>query len=305
MTLENEALAPDLDAAVDAYLFVARVERGLAAHTIEAYRADLIGLVGFLAERGRRRPEDVQAEDLSAWMLSLVDRGLARSTVARQRVAMRQLFRFLVGEGVLEQSPADRIEGPGVQRHLPVTLSEAQVEALLAAPDLSTALGRRDGAMLELIYATGLRVSELVGLRAESLHDGWLVVRGKGGKERLVPFGDQAAAALALWAADRAGQPPRKGPAWVFPTPRGGPMTRQNFWQRVRKYALQVGIAGKLSPHVLRHAFATHLVNHGADLRAVQAMLGHADISTTEIYTHVARAQLQRMHARFHPRGGP
>lgn len=291
-----------LEASVESFLWVAKVERNLASNTLESYHRDLTGLVAFLDDRGVSDPAAVGADDLSAWMLALSDRGLRPTTLRRHRSSVRQLFSYLVAEGILEDNPALELDSPRAGRRLPSTLSEEQVERLLAAPDLETAIGLRDGTMLELLYATGLRVSELVSLRDDQLHDGWLVVRhGKGGKDRIVPVGDRAQQLLAL---HRARRDPRRTTPWVFSGRGGKPMTRQNFWLRVRHHAVAAGIHGKVSPHVLRHAFATHLLNHGADLRAVQMMLGHADIATTEIYTHVAQERLKQMHADFHPRGG-
>lgn len=292
--------APALDDAIEGFLWVARYERGLAENTCEAYHRDLQDLRGFLEARGKGDLAAVTTQDLSEWMLELRQRGLRASSLARHRTSARQLFAFAVKEGHLEDNPAATLRPPARSRPLPKTLSEAQVSGLLAAPDRETAVGMRDAAMLEVLYASGLRVSELVMLRHQQLHDGWVVVRGKGGKDRIVPLGDAAAAALR---AHLERSPSARKSPWLFPTARGRPMTRQNFWQRVRKYAVAAGIHGKVSPHVVRHAFATHLVEHGADLRAVQAMLGHADLSTTEIYTHVARARLQQVHAAFHPRG--
>lgn len=288
-----------LDHAIEGFLAVCRVERGLADNTLEAYHRDLGSLRRFLVQRGVDRPDRVASADLAAWMVDLADRGLAASTRARHRVAMRRLFSFLVAERLLQDDPATIIDAPRTGRPLPAVLTEAQVTALLSAPDRSTWAGARDAAMLELLYATGLRVTELVRLPKSARHDGFLVVRGKGGKERLVPYGDQADAALDAWLRRREDQ----DSPWIFVSNRGRPMSRQNFWQRLRRYALVAGMRGKVSPHVLRHAFATHLLTHGADLRAVQAMLGHADISTTEIYTHIANERLRQLHAAHHPRG--
>jgi len=288
-----------LDHAIEGFLSVCRVERGLADNTLESYHRDLSDLRRFLVGRGRQRPQDVDSGDLADWMLSLADRGLAASTRARHRVSMRQLFRYLLEEGIIDQDPAPLVDAPPRRRPLPSVLTEAQVDAILAAPDRSTPLGLRDAAMIELLYATGLRVTELVTLRRRALHDGWLVVRGKGGKERLVPYGDRAAQALRAWLDSREDD----DNPWVFVTGRRRPMTRQNFWARLRRYAVQADVRARVTPHVLRHAFATHLLTHGADLRAVQAMLGHADISTTEIYTHIANERLRQIHAAHHPRG--
>jgi integrase/recombinase XerD len=265
---------------------------------MDAYSRDLQRLRLFLSKRSIVTVEAVEQADLSAWILDLHESGLAATSIARHRVAMRQLFRFLVDEGILKVNPSELIRAPRAPRKLPGTLNQQEVAALLDAPDRKSPLGLRDAAMLELLYATGLRVSELVGLRRDQWHDGWLVVTGKGGKDRLVPYGDQAGVAVAAYMRTRQDENPA-----VFLSNRGSPMTRQNFWTRLKTYVRVAGVRGTVSPHTLRHAFATHLLAHGADLRAVQAMLGHADISTTEIYTHVAKARLRKLHELHHPRG--
>jgi len=275
-----------------------RAERGLSENTLDAYSRDLDRMAVFLNRAGRSEASRVSQADLAAWLVALHDDGLAPSSIARHRVAMRQLFKFLVDEGLLESSPAELLSAPRLPRKLPQTLTEGQVSAILSAPDATTALGVRDRAMLELLYATGLRVSELVGLRRDQWHDGWVVVSGKGGKERLVPYGDDAGAAVMRYLSTRSDANPS-----MFLTVRGQAMTRQNFWTRLKRYVLKAGVRQSVSPHTLRHAFATHLLVHGADLRAVQTMLGHSDISTTEIYTHVARERLRQLHAQHHPRG--
>ena len=287
-----------LEHAIESFLAAGRVERALARNTLEAYHRDLTDLAAFLRGEGISTAAEVEHRHLAAWMGSLMDRGLSARSVARHRVAMRQLFQFLHRESLVPGDPSELIEGPRTGRRLPQTLAEEEVAALLQAPDPTTALGLRDAAMLELLYATGLRVSELVGLRREHWHDGWLLVRGKGGKERLVPYGDRAHAMVGRYLASRDDATP-----WLFVTARKKPMTRQNFWERLKRYALTAGVRRSISPHKLRHAFATHLLNHGADLRAVQLMLGHADISTTEIYTHVAKERLRAIHEKAHPRG--
>ncbi len=287
-----------MDDAVEGFLNWCRAERGLSENTLDGYSRDLRRLASFLRLSGRTSPERVTQSDLSDWLVSLKDDGLAASSIARHRVAMRQLFSFLVDEGILNSNPATLLSAPKIPRKLPATLSEEQVAAILAAPDRTTPLGLRDSAMLEVLYATGLRVSELVQLRRDQWHDGWVVVTGKGGKDRLVPYGDRAKAATERYLQTRI-----DNMAPMFLTVRGGPMTRQNFWTRLKTYVRKAGVRGHVSPHTLRHAFATHLLVHGADLRAVQAMLGHADISTTEIYTHVARERLRALHAQHHPRG--
>jgi len=284
--------------AVDGFLSWCRAERGLSENTLDGYSRDLSRLCFFLKGRGVTAPTDVSQTVLSAWLVDLHDSGLAAASIARHRVAMRQLFKFLRDEGILVANPAELLSAPRIPRKLPGTLTEPEVSAILAAPNRSTPLGLRDAAMLALLYATGLRVSELCKLDRSQWHDGWVMVTGKGGKDRLVPYGDQAGAAVAAYMATRADmlQP-------MFLTVRGSAMTRQNFWSRLKTYVKQAGVRGQVSPHTLRHAFATHLLVHGADLRAVQAMLGHADISTTEIYTHVARERLRHLHSAHHPRG--
>lgn len=295
-----------MDDAIESFLAWCRVEKGLARNTIEAYGRDLSGLAAFLAERGISDPDEVTRSDLSDWMVALSKQGLTSRSVARHRVSARQLFKHLLHEGQIEEDPTELLDGPSIGRRLPETLSEAQVDSLIAAPDRSTRTGLRDAAMLELLYATGLRVSELVGLRMESWKDGWLLVRGKGGKERLVPYGDEAGAVVRAWLASREDLRVKgalSANPYLFPARGGEPMTRQNFWARIQRYARQAGVPGRVYPHRLRHAFATHLLSHGADLRALQAMLGHADLSSTEIYTHVAVERLRRMHEAAHPRG--
>jgi integrase/recombinase XerD len=227
-------------------------------------------------------------------------------TIARHRAAYRQLFRFLLREGHLKADPSLLVEAPRPSSTLPSVINEEEVEALLAQPDPTSAIGQRDGAMLETLYATGLRVTELVQLRRQNLHldSGYITVLGKGNKERVVPIGDRAAALIRIWlkghrgALDPAGVSP-----WVFVSPKGGALSRGAFWYRIKHYAKLADIRKPVSPHKLRHSFATHLLAHGADLRSVQMMLGHADISTTQIYTHVANERLRAIHAAHHPRG--
>ncbi|MFT5680742.1 MAG: integrase/recombinase XerD [Myxococcota bacterium] len=289
-----------LDHALEGFLAFCRVEKGLAELTLDAYHRDIVGLNGYLKERFRMTaPKQVTAGELSGWMGWMEARGLSLRSIARHRVAMRQFFKYMAAEGLIEENPAVLIQGPKVGRPLPHVISEAEVEKLLATPDQGSRLGLRDAAMLELLYATGLRVSELINVKQENWHDGWLVVRGKGGKERLVPYGDQAGDLVAKYLRSRLHQ----DNPYMFLSTRGSPMTRQNFWERVKRYSKQAGIGKTVSPHTLRHAFATHLLMHGADLRAVQVMLGHSDITTTEIYTHIAQERLRQIHARFHPRG--
>jgi integrase/recombinase XerD len=281
------------------------MEHGLSANTLAAYRSDLNGLRVWLAGRGRALT-DAHREDLLEYLSERVSTGSKPRTTARLLSSMRRFYRYLIREGRLRDDPSARIDTPRIGRPLPDTLSEDEVEALLAAPETEDPLGLRDRAMLELLYACGLRVSELVGLTLEQLDITRGVVRlmGKGSKERLVPLGEEAIEWLQQYARHARPQLVAAGGAKpLFVTRRGGGMTRQAFWYRLRHYAVKSGINKHLSPHTLRHAFATHLLNHGADLRVVQMLLGHSDLSTTQIYTHVARERLKDLHARHHPRG--
>ena len=280
-------------------------ERGLSDNSLKSYRHDLIHLQNRLHARGSTL-ESATREDLLAVLAAEVQQGKSPRSVSRYLSAYRQFYRWLVREGVISSDPVALIESPKTGRGLPKALTEAQVEALLGAPDTGTMLGQRDRAMLELMYATGLRVSELVGLELSNLNLNQGVVRviGKGQKERLVPIGDEAHESLKAYLLS--GRPELLKGAQsdsVFVTSRKSGMTRQAFWYMVRRYADQCDIAQKLSPHMLRHSFATHLLNHGADLRVVQLLLGHSDLSTTQIYTHIAREGLKRMHEAHHPRG--
>ncbi len=281
------------------------LEKGLSPHSRSAYRSDLALFHGWLQARGLAL-EAVGREailDHLAWRLN---QGYKARSTARLISALRGFYRFLLREGLIGLDPTLQVELPQLGRPLPKSLSEADVEALLAAPELDDPLGLRDRAMLEVLYACGLRVSELVGLTLEqvNLRQGVLRVFGKGSKERLVPLGEEAIAWIERYSKEArplllAGKPSDV----LFPSLRGEQMTRQTFWHRIKLQARMAGIAKALSPHTLRHAFATHLLNHGADLRVVQMLLGHSDLSTTQIYTHIARARLQHLHAQHHPRG--
>lgn len=292
---------PAWDAAIAGYLAWTRVERALAKNTQLAYRADLSRLAIWMGDNGRPDPVDVRHEDLAAYLLALHQEKLDTRSMARHRSSFRQYFRWLVAENLITDDPSGLLTSPKFGLRIPTVLSEAQVEKILAVPDEGDPLAVRDRAMIELMYATGLRVSELVGLPLSGVHleGGFLRVRGKGNKERLIPMGDPARDLLVHYI----GKVRKPGGSALFLTRRGTAMTRQNFWLRLVTYARLAGVRGKVSPHVIRHSFATHLLNHGADLRAVQAMLGHVDISTTQIYTHVTRERLKRVHAEFHPRG--
>jgi integrase/recombinase XerD len=295
------------DPLIDAFCDQLWLRDGLAATSLASYRRDVTAFARWLSTRGSSLLAATRA-DCEAWLGDQMRTGKAKATsVARRLSALRRFYRLQLEHGAVREDPTLRVQAPRKPLRLPKLLSEAQVEALLAAPDVDTALGVRDRAMLETLYATGLRVSELVGLTHAqlSLDVGVVRVLGKGSKERLVPLGEEAIAWLTRYLEEvrpaLAGE--RRG-AHVFLTTRRGPLTRQAFWALIKRYAPRAGIApAQLSPHVLRHAFATHLLNHGADLRVVQLLLGHADITTTTIYTHVARERLKQLHAQHHPRG--
>jgi integrase/recombinase XerD len=291
-----------LAGAVEAFLSCARIEKGLSAHTIAAYSFDLKDFLDFCARASL--PWPVTAEHLRAYLDQMQQARLSPRTSARRLSTLRQFFRFLLLEGKISEDPSALLTAPKTWRTLPKYLTADQVEALLAAPDDSPR-GRRDRAMLETLYATGLRVSELVSLRLTdvNLDLGFVRVTGKGGKQRLVPLGSKAQEALRDYlSAPRPQLLKGRASPHLFVTARGAAMTRQAFWMLLRRYGRQAGIFQKLSPHVLRHSFATHLLEGGAGLRSVQAMLGHADISTTEIYTHVMRTRLRSTVDEFHPR---
>ena len=296
----------DTGVLIDAFCDQLWLQDGLAASSLSSYRRDLAGFGAWLAKRGLPLLA-VERAHFDHWLSDQFQAKAKATSVARRLSALRRFYRFQLSRGAIDEDPTLRVRAPKKPRRLPKHLSEAQVEALLAAPDTRTLLGVRDRAMLETLYATGLRVSELTGLkRSQVAHDAGVVrVVGKGSKERLVPMGDEAVDWISRYL--REVRPTLAGPSKcdeVFLTQRHGPLTRQAFWALIKRYAVRAGIASAaLSPHVLRHAFATHLLNHGADLRVVQLLLGHADITTTTIYTHVARERLKRLHAMHHPRG--
>ena len=280
------------------------IEDGLSALTLAAYRRDLELLAQWLAAKEGRSLLDARELDLLAYMAER-HAGTRASTANRRLSVFKRFWRWALREQLLQADPTLKLLAARTPLRVPKVLSEAQVEALLAAPDTDTPLGLRDRTMIELMYASGLRVSELVGMKTVylSLDEGALRVTGKGAKERLVPFGAEAHAWIRRYLAEARGAIlKRRSSAALFVTGRGDGMTRQMFWKLIKQYALKADIHAPLSPHTLRHAFATHLLNHGADLRAVQMLLGHADISTTTIYTHVARERLKQLHALHHPR---
>jgi integrase/recombinase XerD len=281
------------------------MERGLSANTLSAYQSDLRAFSRWLGQERGRGLVAAQRLDLLDYLAVLSLAGRKPHSAARVVSCLRQFYQYLLRQGLIQDDPSARVDAPRLGRPLPKTLTEAEVEALLRAPLTDEPRGQRDRTMLEVLYATGLRVTELVTLTPQSvsLVQGVVRVTGKGDKERLVPLGEEAVAWLQTYV--REGRPEilhGRVCDYLFPTVRSCCMTRQAFWLLIKRYALEAGIGKALSPHTLRHAFATHLLNHGADLRVVQMLLGHSDLSTTQIYTHVARERLKQVHAQHHPR---
>jgi integrase/recombinase XerD len=302
----SAALRDDSRAAIDRFVDAVWIEDGLAPATLAAYRRDLTLYALWLQATADKALDASGEADLLGYASQGYAERIKASSANRRLSVFKRYFRWALRERRIERDPSLRLLAARAPMRVPGSLSEAQVEALLAAPDDAAPLGLRDRAMLELMYASGLRVSELVGLKTVhlSLDQGVVRVLGKGGKERLVPFGAEAHAWLRRWLAEgRTALLGRRAADALFVTARAAAMTRQMFWTLVKRHARKAGIEAPLSPHTLRHAFATHLLNHGADLRAVQLLLGHADIGTTTIYTHVARERLRQLHARHHPRG--
>lgn len=297
--------APVDVAAIQAFLDAMWMERGLAKHTLAAYGSDLRSASAWLARRGNSLTTTARGE-LLAYLAERVQQGFRPRSAARLLSSLRRFYQYMLREGRIQEDPSALIDSPRLGRSLPDTLTEADVEALLQAPRVDEPLGLRDRAMLELLYACGLRVSELVLLRVDQINvrRGVVQVTGKGGKERLIPMGEESVAWVERYLAQaRPDLAEGAMPAELFITRRGAHMTRQAFWHVIKRYARQAGISKRLSPHTLRHAFATHLLNHGADLRSLQLLLGHSSLSTTQIYTHVARERLKQLHAAHHPRG--
>jgi integrase/recombinase XerD len=292
---------------IDAYLDHLRIERRLSGHTVEGYARDLAALTAFAAAHGAV-PERLDRPALEAFVRERMASGLSPRSVARAVAAVRGFYRFLVLDRRLAANPADDLRPPHAWPGLPKFLSIEDVDRLIAQPDVSSPLGLRDRAMIEVLYATGLRVSELVGLRAADLHldEEYLTCVGKGAKERLVPIGAEAAAWVGRYQREARPTLARsargRAPARLFVNARGGALSRVGFWKILRGHSRAAGLPRGVSPHVLRHSFATHLLERGADLRAIQLMLGHADLSTTQIYTHVLEARLRAVYDRFHPR---
>ncbi|HEX7090234.1 MAG TPA: site-specific tyrosine recombinase XerD [Longimicrobiales bacterium] len=299
--------APRLNAAyhVPEFLDHLAFERGLSPRTLDAYGRDIERLCAFLATRGITRPGQAGAADLRAYVYHLKDQGLQPTSIRRNLSAVRTYFAFLLGEGLVLSDPSERLEPPRIWRRLPGVLSRAEVERLLDAPDPADRLYWRDKALLEFAYASGVRVSELTALRLRdlALDDAFATVIGKGAKERLVPVGQSAVRAIRVYLRELRPELDRgRAEGRVFLNARGGPLSRMGVWTILKKHVQRAGIRKRVTPHTLRHSFATHLLEGGADLAAVQEMLGHADISTTQIYTHVDREYLRDVHRRFHPR---
>jgi len=294
-----------MDYLVDSYLHYLVVEKGLSRNTIESYGRDLRVFLDFVEGRGIRSFRQVTRGDVLAFLKELQGRGLSVRSVSRALISLRGLFRFLLLEGHLEEDPVEEMEVPRPPRSLPHVLSLQEVERILEAPDPGTPLGVRDRAMLELLYATGMRVSELAGLAPEGvdIQVGFVRVKGKGDKERVIPIGEVARERLDIYL--REGRPRllkgRESP-YLFVNRQGRGLSRQGIWKLIKRYALQAGVLTPITPHTLRHSFATHLLERGADLRFVQVMLGHADIGTTQIYTHLNQEYLRKIYQQYHPR---
>jgi integrase/recombinase XerD len=295
-----------INALIDRFCDHLWLEDGLSDLTLAAYRRDLNAFGTWLEKERAHALDAAVAGDVEAYLAWRFARHAQPRSAARYTSALKRFYRYLLRENLIAADPTLNLDSPKLPRSLPKTLTEAEVERLLDSADINTPLGLRDRAMLETLYATGLRVSELVGLKltAVNLNDGVLRVTGKGNKDRLVPLGEEAVSWLRRYLADARPSLMEKNLSdAVFVTARGGAMTRQAFWYLIKRRARAAGIERPLSPHTLRHAFATHLLNHGADLRVVQMLLGHSDISTTQIYTHVARERMKQLHAQHHPRG--
>jgi integrase/recombinase XerD len=292
--------------AVAEYLGALQSEHGASRNTLAAYRRDLADFLRFLATR-RLQPGVAEPDDIVTWLERLRARGLAPASVARRLSAVRGFYRHLLREGEVRRDPTEHLDAPRARRPLPRALSRESATQLVEAPDTRRPAGVRDRAVLELLYATGMRASECTGLRLEDLNlaAGYAICTGKGAKQRLVPVGAEALAWVRRYLRDvRPRQTRRRDCGRLFVNPRGGPLSRQSLWLLVRRAATAAGLTRRVSPHMLRHSFASHLLEGGADLRSVQAMLGHADISTTQIYTHLPTSALKRMYRQFHPRAG-
>ena len=291
---------------LDQFLHYLVVEKGLSKNTIEAYSLDLTRFLDYLRGKGIRELRDIGKFDVRGFLLSLKRKNLSAKSIGRDLSAIRSFFKFLIQEGILETNPIEDLESPKVAKKLPEILSLKEIEQILEQPDLQTPLGIRDRAMLEMLYATGMRVSELTRLPTHqvNLEGGYVLLYGKGSKERVVPLGSEAMnwVSLYLSTARRILAKAKESP-FLFINRSGKGMSRQGFWKNLKDYARRAGLRKRISPHLLRHSFASHLLERGADLRSVQMMLGHVDISTTQIYTHVTGERLKKVHKQYHPRG--
>jgi integrase/recombinase XerD len=290
---------------IDRFIEMLWLEHGLSDNTLSSYKTDIQQLERWLKSERQSSLLVCQRHDLLAYLAFRLEQGMKPSSTARAMSSVRRFYRYLMRESLVSSDPSLKLENPKLPKKLPSVLSEKQIDELLAAPEIDDAIGLRDKVMLELMYGSGLRVSELVTLELSqvSVAQGLVRLNGKGGKERVVPVGEYTLDYLEQYLKDaRPTLDPSCRCQAVFPSKRGQVMTRQTFWHRVKKYAFSVGILSNVSPHTLRHAFATHLLNNGADLRVVQMLLGHSNLSTTQIYTHVAQHRLQSLHEKFHPR---
>jgi integrase/recombinase XerD len=290
---------------IDRFLTHCGIERGLSRNTVSAYSTDLLLFSSFLSRIGVEQPADVSEEHVLSFLEEMGRGGITERSRARYLSSLRSFFAYLVERGVLTKNPLELMETPRFLKKLPAYLSVSEVKALLSAPDSEKPHELRDRAMLEVLYAAGLRASELVGLKVSDVNDevGYLIARGKGRKERIVPLGEEALLWLKRYMNEvRPKLRKETDEGSLFLNRRGGPISRQYFWRMIKRYALRAGIPGEISPHTIRHSFATHLLMGGADLRSVQAMLGHEDVATTEIYTHIERKRLKEIHKKYHPR---
>ncbi len=290
---------------IEEFLSYLSVERGLAKNTLESYKRDLVRFFDYLKSRRITSVSNITRQKITSFMLSEKDRGLSSNSISRELACLKSFFKFLVRENKIKEDITSVIESPKLWKRLPDTLSLAEVEMLLKAPNIRDLMGARDRASLELMYATGMRVSELINLKMDdvNMEVGFVKCFGKGGKERIVPFGKKAKESVEKYLEKaRSSFLKKKVSNFLFLTRLGKPMSRQTFWKTIKKYAREAGIKKKIAPHSLRHSFATHILERGADLRIVQEMLGHSDISTTQVYTHVSKDRLKSIHHKFHPR---
>lgn len=295
-----------MDEILDQFLHYLIVEKGLSKNTIEAYSYDLNRFLDHLRGKGIREMSNVGKFNVRAFLIDLKKKGLSTKTIVRNLVAIRTFFKFLIQDGIIEVNPVEELESPKMVKSLPEILSLKEVEQLLEQPNIQTPLGIRDRAMLEMLYATGMRVSELTQLPIDhvNLEGGYVLLFGKGSKERIVPLGSEAMKWVAFYLKSARGRLAKgRESRFLFISRSGREMSRQRFWRNLKEYGQRAGLRKRITPHLLRHSFASHLLERGADLRSVQMMLGHADISTTQIYTHVTGERLKKIHRRYHPRG--